>query len=54
MLKNGENNGKENGQREMREGGREGRGELMERYCSVYDIHYLTNSGTITTTSTNT
>ena len=40
--------------RKRDEGGREGRGELMEIYCSVYDIHYLTNSGTITTTSTNT
>ena len=40
--------------RKRDEGGREGRGELMERYCSVYDIHYLTNSGTITTTLTNT
>ena len=40
--------------RKRDEGGREGRGEVMERYCSVYGIHYLTNSGTITTTSTNT
>ena len=40
--------------RKRDEGGREGRGEVMERYCSVYDIHYLTNSGTITITSTNT